>query len=342
MRKLLFIFLCFLSCQDEISLEFPIESQKLVIEGGIEPNMPPYVILSKNQGYFDEINANTYNDLFIYDAEVVVWTLDENGVADSVYLQPLPPPLDSIPVFTDINYLFSLTNPPYANSNGYPFSKENKTYNLIVRWNNEEITSQTTIPTTTPLDCLWVEKNEFTDKEYEFDIRAIYDDPAEVANNILLKYRKPIHWKVDTVNWVLEENNDDLMELIDAGTDILKKEGGGQIVAISSVAGFRGLSSTPAYSASKAALSTYMEGIRNKLKEHKIVVTVLNPGFIDTPINTHRKSRPFVISAEKGARLMADMIEKKIWSSAVPVWPWSFITKIMRLVPERLWSKINV
>ena len=131
MRKLLFIFLCFLSCQDEISLEFPIESQKLVVEGGIEPNMPPYVILSKNQGYFDEINANTYNDLFVYDAEVVVWTLDENGVADSVYLQPLPPPLDSIPVFTDINYLFSLTNPPYANSNGYPFSKENKTYNLI-------------------------------------------------------------------------------------------------------------------------------------------------------------------------------------------------------------------
>ena len=66
------------------------------------------LFFQKNQGYFDEINANTYNDLFVYDAEVVVWTLDENGVADSVYLQPLPPPLDSIPVFTDINYLFSL------------------------------------------------------------------------------------------------------------------------------------------------------------------------------------------------------------------------------------------
>ena len=58
MRKILFIFLCFISCQDEISLNFPIESQQLVIEGGIEPNMPPYVILSKNQGYFDEININ--------------------------------------------------------------------------------------------------------------------------------------------------------------------------------------------------------------------------------------------------------------------------------------------
>ena len=221
MRKLLFIFLCFLSCQDEISLKFPIESQRLVVEGGIEPNMPPYVILSKNQGYFDEINVNTYNDLFIYDAEVVVWTINENGIADSIFLQPLPPPFDSIPIFTDISYILSLTNPPYANANGYNFSRENKTYNLIVRWNNQEITSQTTIPTPTPLDCLWVEKNEFTDKDYEFDIRAIYDDPAEIQNNILLKYRKPVHWKVDTVNWVLEDNSDDLMELIDAGTDIL-------------------------------------------------------------------------------------------------------------------------
>ncbi len=181
--------------------------------------MPPYVILSKNQGYFDEINTNTYTDLFINDAEVVVWTINENGVADSIHLQPFPS--DTLPIFTDIEYFFSLSNPPYLNANGYNFSKENKTYNLIVRWNNQEITSQTTIPTPTPLDCLWVEKNEFTDKDYEFDIRAIYDDPAEIQNNIILKYRKTVHWKVDTVNWVLEDNSDDLMELIDAGTDIL-------------------------------------------------------------------------------------------------------------------------
>ncbi len=140
---------------------------------------------------------------------------------------------------------------------------------------------------------------------------------------------------------VIEINVLGAMATIDAGTEILKKEGGGQIVGISSVAGFRGLSTTPAYSASKAALSTYMEGIRNNLKQHKIAVTVLNPGFIDTPINSHRKSRPFLISAEKGARLMADMIEKKVWSSTVPVWPWALITKLMRLIPERLWSKIN-
>ena len=59
--------MCFISCQEEISLDFPVGAQQIVVEGGIEANMPPYVILSKNQGYFDEINSNTYQNLFVMD-----------------------------------------------------------------------------------------------------------------------------------------------------------------------------------------------------------------------------------------------------------------------------------
>ena len=82
---------------------------------------------------------------------------------------------------------------------------------------------------------------------------------------------------------VIEINVLGAMATIDAGTEILKKVGGGQIVGISSVAGFRGLSTTPAYSASKAALSTYIEGIRNNLKQHKIAITALL-----SDLSTHR------------------------------------------------------
>lgn len=232
MKKYLLICLIFISCQDEIIIEFPIESQKIVVEGGIEPNMPPYVILSKNQGYFDEINQNTFNDLFIRGAEVIVWKLNEDGTADSIFLEQLPPPLDSIPIYTDINYISGLSNFPYANLGTYNpitvegeisnnFSKANETYNLIVRWNNTEVTSQTTIPNTTPLDCLWVEKDEFSNKDHEFRINAIYDDPVEIQNNILIKYRKTIHWDVDTTNGTLKDHKDDLMQIIDAGADIL-------------------------------------------------------------------------------------------------------------------------
>jgi len=39
---------------------------------------------------------------------------------------------------------------------------------------------------------------------------------------------------------------------------------------------------------------------------------------------------------------MADMIEKQVLSSTVPVWPWAVISRIMYLIPERLWCRINV
>ena len=53
---------------------------KLVVEGVIEPGYPPYLILTRNQGYFDPIDANTYNNLFVTDADTVkVWYYDENG-----------------------------------------------------------------------------------------------------------------------------------------------------------------------------------------------------------------------------------------------------------------------
>ena len=131
------------------------------------------------------------------------------------------------------------------------------------------------------------------------------------------------------------------MATIDAGAEILKKKGGGQIVGISSVAGFRGLSNVPAYSASKSALSTYMEGIRHHLTKHKIDVTVINPGFIDTSIKTNRKFRPFLITAKKCASLTADMIEKKVISSTVPVWPWALISGIIKFIPERIWCRFK-
>lgn len=162
-----------------------------------------------------------------------------------------------------------------------------------------------------------------------------------IANAGISEKSYPGEGSFDLDKRVLEINLLGAIATIDIGVEILKNNGGGHIVAISSVAGFRGLSSNPTYSASKAALSSYMEGIRNHLSRQNIAVTVINPGFIDTPINAHRKFRPFLISPEKGARIMADLIEKKVLSSTVPIWPWAIISKIMKLIPESLWCKLK-
>ena len=64
-----------------------------------------------------------------------------------------------------------------------------------------------------------------------------------------------------------------------------------------------------------------------------IDVTVLYPGYIDTPFNNMLKNRPFLISVEKGARIIARLIEKRVHSSTVPVYPWNIVGRLMKILP---------
>ena len=129
------------------------------------------------------------------------------------------------------------------------------------------------------------------------------------------------------------------MATVDAGVRLLRASGGGQIVGITSVAGFRGLPGHGAYSASKAAFSVYLEAVRAEVERDGITVTTLAPGYIDTPINDHMKSRPFLVSAEVGAARAADLIERGVRSSTVPVFPWNAVGTLMRSLPDFVWYR---
>ena len=220
MKKYLLICLVFISCQDEIFIDFNNESSKIVVEGGIEQGMPPYVILSKNQGYFDEINTETYENLFINDAVVKVWpTYTIEGPNDTITLERIPgldfPIYSYLPYWQNIITPYAYEDPKFKN-----WSTPDRTFNLLVTYNNQEITSQTTIPNPTPLDCLWVEKNEFSEQDFKYDIRALYNDPIDEQNNILIKNRRSENWQLDSLK-ELKNEPDLFLDLIDAGSDIL-------------------------------------------------------------------------------------------------------------------------
>ena len=215
MKNYLFLItFIFFSCQEEITLDLPKAVNKLVVEGAIEPGFPPYVILTKNQGYFESIDINTYNDLFVNDVDSVkVWYYNENGERESRILEQIPG-LDSLPpIYTDLSY-FSIAN-------NYEFSQEGETYYLEIKWNNEIITAETTIPEPTPLDCLWVEESETAEKDFKCVIRAVYSDPGDIQNNVLIRSKRLEHWKRDSNNGQIENNNDPQLILVDAGPDIL-------------------------------------------------------------------------------------------------------------------------
>jgi len=226
----------------------------------------------------------------------------------------------------------------------FEFSKRGYSLGLFARRFQLLKSLKDELPNDKPVSIakLDISQSESIPKVFEKLAKELGEVKIIIANAGISAKSFPGEGTFDLDKKVIETNLLGAIATIDAGVKILKKHDGGQVVGISSVAGFRGLSSNPTYSASKSALSSYMEGIRNNLAQHKISVTVLNPGFIDTEINNNREFRPFLISPTKGAKIMADMIEKKIWSSTVPVWPWSLITKIMQIAPESLWNKIKL
>ena len=222
-KYLLFISIILLSCQEEITLDLPKADDKLVIEGSIENGFPPYIIITKNQGYFDPIDSETYNNLFVNDIESVeIWYNDNDGVKlESVILEQITI-FDSLPpIYTDIDYLISLDENGDPSS-AYDFSQSGRTYYLEIKWNDQIITSSTTIPEVTPLDCLWVEKSENNDTEFKYDIRALYSDPIDQNNFILVKSKRMQHFGYkDSLECDVKNRKDFSLKLLDVQSDIL-------------------------------------------------------------------------------------------------------------------------
>jgi len=89
---------------------------------------------------------------------------------------------------------------------------------------------------------------------------------------------------IDGFRDMLEINVLGVARSIEAVLPGMFARGSGHLVGISSVAGYRGLPWMPGYSASKAALTTYLEGLRPALKRRGVTITTVYPGFVRTAI----------------------------------------------------------
>lgn len=138
----------------------------------------------------------------------------------------------------------------------------------------------------------------------------------------------------------LETNLLGAIACLDAATRLFREQGHGHLVAIASVAGKRGMPATAGYSASKAGLISYMQSLELELYRSAIDTTLLLPGYIDTPINQNAGPRPFLINVERGARLIADHIDRRSRSAYVPGWPWALIGRLLPWLPSALLARV--
>lgn len=118
------------------------------------------------------------------------------------------------------------------------------------------------------------------------------------------------------------------------------ERGSGQLVAISSLAGFRGLPRSAAYSASKSAMTTYFESIRLDTHDSGISVTIIQPGFIKTPLTAGRQHKmPFLMELDAAIPLFLHAIEKKKKFAAFP-WQLATIVRAGKYMPAWLYDRI--
>lgn len=119
-----------------------------------------------------------------------------------------------------------------------------------------------------------------------------------------------------------------------------QKHGKGHLVGISSIAALRGNASAPAYNASKAFMSNYLEGLRLKALKNNldIAVTDVRPGFVDTPM-AQGDGLFWVCSPEKAAEQIVQAVSRK--KSRVYITKrWRLIAWLMRLMPDRLYKVV--
>ncbi len=116
------------------------------------------------------------------------------------------------------------------------------------------------------------------------------------------------------------------------------RAGGGRIVSVASVAGYRGLAGAEAYGATKAAQINMLEALRVALAGQHISVVTVCPGFVRTDLTAGNTFRmPFMIEAEDAARSICNGLERGRLEIVFPA-PMAALMKIARFVPVRLWA----
>jgi len=118
------------------------------------------------------------------------------------------------------------------------------------------------------------------------------------------------------------------------------KQSSGHLVGISSIAALRGSGATPAYNASKAFVSNYLEGLRQKAGKLKLPITVtdIQPGLVDTAM-AQGEGLFWVAPPEKAARQIFDTIKSRRKHAFVTK-RWRLIAWLVKAMPDRVHNKI--
>lgn len=140
---------------------------------------------------------------------------------------------------------------------------------------------------------------------------------------------------------IMEVNTLGAMAWLNEAARRFEQTKGGTIVGVSSIAGDRGRRGNPAYCTSKAALTTYLEALRNRLSRHGVRVATIKPGFVDTDMTKGAQGLFWLIPPEQAAD---EIIAAAIGGRMTVYVPgrWRAVGTIVRMIPSFIFRRLNV
>jgi len=172
-------------------------------------------------------------------------------------------------------------------------------------------------------------------------LRELIDEMADVELFVLnagIGFVNPqLDW--DRERDTIDVNVSGFTAMANVAVEYLQKRGSGQIVGVSSIAALRGNRAAPAYNASKAFISNYLEALRNRFRKLNlpIVVTDVQPGFVDTAM-AKGEGVFWAAAPEKAARQIFTAIAKRKEHAYVTK-RWRLIAWVLKAVPNWLYHR---
>lgn len=121
---------------------------------------------------------------------------------------------------------------------------------------------------------------------------------------------------------------------------VMRTQGKGNLVGISSVASYRGLPGASAYSSSKAAANSYLESLRVEMYGSGVSVITICPGYIVTPMTANNPFQmPFIMTAQTAAKKIVHIINHKKVFSVIP-WQMGIVARILKLLPNFVYDRL--
>ena len=145
----------------------------------------------------------------------------------------------------------------------------------------------------------------------------------------------------EKIREIMETNFFGTLNCIMAVNTYFREKKSGHISIVSSVASYRGLPVASGYCASKAALTSLAESLYFNFKRYGVRVSVVNPGFIKTPMTDKNKfPMPMIKSAEYAAeKMFIGLTKKNAFEIHFPI-TFTMIMKLLRIMPNWLYFLI--